>query len=167
MISYHPFRNQDPPAITAIWRTQAGQPGYAQPVSVDLFEQLVFAKLYFDYDGLFIAEDDGRPVGFAHAAFGPNDQQNEVSAELGVTSLILVRPDCNAPGLVAGLLERCEAYLRRRGAKVLYGGGIQPLNPFYLGLYGGSELPGVLDTDNVARDVYQTHGYTEIDQTVV
>ena len=38
------------------------------------------------------------------------------------------------PDVAAGLLERCEEYLYQRGAKVLYGGSIRPLNPFYLGL---------------------------------
>ena len=55
--------------------------------------------------------------------------------------------------------------MRRRGAKVLYGGGIRPLNPFYLGLYGGSELPGVLDSVAVACNLYRDHGYREIDRT--
>lgn len=167
MLAFRTFRNTDPPVITGLWRSRSGQPGLFEPVSSDLFEQLVFAKLYFDYQGLILAEVDGRAVGFAHAAFGPNEQQDDVSVDLGVTNLILIRPECNGSEVAPGLLAHCEAYLRGRGAKVLYGGGVQPLNPFYLGLYGGSELPGVLDTDNVARDVYQTHGYTEIDQTVV
>jgi GNAT superfamily N-acetyltransferase len=64
-------------------------------------------------------------------------------------------------------LERCEDYLRRRGARVIYGGGIRPLNAFYLGLYGGSEMPGVLESDVVAQRVYTSHGYREIDRTLV
>ena len=138
-----------------------------QPVSPDLLEQLIFAKLYFDYAGLILAFQDDLPVGFAHAAFGPNEQQNAISFDLGVTSIVVVRPDCAEAEVAAGLLEQCEQYLRGRGAKVLYGGGIQPLNPFYLGLYGGSELPGVLDSDLVARHLFQSHGYQEIERTKI
>jgi len=167
MLTYRTFRNTDPPVLTAIWRSRTGQRGLAEPVSPDLFEQLVFAKLYFDYGGLIVAWEDGRPVGFAHAGFGPNEQGDRVSTELGVTCLVLVRPDCAEAEVAAGLLERCEQYLRGQGAKVLYGGGIRPLNPFYLGLYGGSELPGVLDSDLVARELYGSHGYREIDRTVI
>jgi GNAT superfamily N-acetyltransferase len=167
MFTYRTFRNTDPPVLTAIWRSRSGQRGLAEPVSADLFEQIVFARLYFDYGGLIVARDDDRPVGFAHAGFGPDEQGDRISTELGVTCVVIVRPDCPEADVAAGLLERCEQYLRGRGAKVLYGGGIRPLNPFYLGLYGGSELPGVLDSDLVARELYGAHGYREIDQTRV
>jgi GNAT superfamily N-acetyltransferase len=138
-----------------------------QPVSPDLVEQLIFAKLYFDYGGLIFAFQDDTPVGFAHAAFGPNEQMSAISFDLGVTSIVLVRPDCAEAEVAAGLLDRCEQYLRSRGAKVLYGGGMQPLNPFYLGLYGGSELPGLLDSDLVARHLFLSHGYKETGRTKI
>lgn len=50
---------------------------------------------------------------------------------------------------------------------MLYAGGIRPLNGFYLGLYGGSELSGVLDSTPRAQKLFQSHGYREIDRTVV
>jgi GNAT superfamily N-acetyltransferase len=167
MVTYRTFRNTDPPVLTALWRSRAGQPGLMQPVSCDLLEQLVFARLYFDYAGLVVAWEDGRPVGFAHAGLGPNETRDRISAECGVVCLILVRPDCTDPAVAEGLLQYCEQYLQRRGTKVVYGGGIQPLSPFYLGLYGGSELPGVLDSDVVARQLFAAHGYQEIDRTLV
>jgi hypothetical protein len=52
MLTYRTFRNSDPPALAALWRSRAGQPGLVQPVSPDLLEQLVFSRLYFDYGGL-------------------------------------------------------------------------------------------------------------------
>ncbi len=167
MIRFRPFRNTDPPVVTALWRSCFGRPGLAPEVSADLFEQYVFAKLYFDYDGLITAWDGDRPVGFAHAGFGPNEAEDDVCTHLGVTCLVLVRPDCADGQVAPGLLARSEEYLRSRGAKVLYGGGINPLNPFYLGLYGGSELPGVLWSDALARELFASHGYREIDRTLV
>jgi len=167
MISYRPFRNTDPPVVTAIWRTQAGQPGYAQPVSVDVFEQMVFAKLYFDYEGLIIARDGERPIGFAHAGFGPNATRDGISTEVGITSIVRVTPDCPHPDQVAGeLIDRCEVYLREAGARELCGGGIRPLSPFYLGLYGGSEPPGILHTDRAACEAFTSRGYAEAEQSV-
>jgi len=167
MITYRTFRNTDPPDLVAIWRSRAGQEGLARWVSPDLFEQLVFAKLYFDYEGLIIAHEDGRPVGFAHAGFGPNESRGWISTESGTTCMMMVRPDCPQQEVAAGLLERAEQYLRRRGAKVLYGGGMKPLDPFYLGLYGGSELPGVLHTDCLARETFASHGYDEIERALI
>jgi ribosomal protein S18 acetylase RimI-like enzyme len=165
MLTYRPFRNTDPPALAALWRSRAGQPGLFQPISLDLLEQLVFAKLYFDYDGLLLACADGQPVGFAHAGFGPNAERTWTSTEAGAACMLLVRPDCAEAEVAGGLLDRCEEYLRGRGARVLYGGGLSPINPFYLGLYGGSELPGVLDSDTTARQIFAARGYQETERT--
>lgn len=167
MLRFRTFHNTDPPAVAAIWRSRSGQPGLIQPVSVDLLEQLVFGKVYFDYEGMILAWDDGRPVGFAHAAFGPSCERDHVSTETGVTCVVMVRPDCNESEVAAGLLDRCEDYLRRHGAKVLYGGAACPVNPFYLGLYGGCRLPGVLDADKVVQDLYRARGYHETDRTLI
>jgi ribosomal protein S18 acetylase RimI-like enzyme len=167
MLTYRTFRNTDPPALASLWRSRAGQPGLVQPVSSDLLEQLVFAKLYFDYGGLVLALDDGRPVGFAHAGFGPQPTAHWIATDIGVTCLVLVRSDCPRAEVVDGLLGRCEDYLRRRGAAVLYGGGAAPLDPFYIGLYGGSELPGVLDSDTTARAAFAARGYQEVERTTI
>jgi GNAT superfamily N-acetyltransferase len=138
-----------------------------QPVSVELFERSVCGRPYFDYEGLILAFDGDRPVGFAHAAFGPNATEDGVAVETGVICLVLVRSDCRQREVAEGLLERCEAYLGRRGATVFYGGATRPLAPFYLGLYGGSELPGVLSWDHVLREVYPSRGYREVDRTLL
>jgi len=167
MLTYRTFRNTDPPIVTELWRSRAWQPGLVQPVSPDLLEQLVFAKLYFDYGGLVLAFDDGRPVGFAHAGFGPNADASWIATETGMTCMVLVRPDCAEAEVAAGLLQRCEEYLRRRGAKVLYGGEFQPLTPFYQGLCGGSESSGVLDSDPIGRQLYSGRGYQVADRRLL
>jgi ribosomal protein S18 acetylase RimI-like enzyme len=165
MLQFRAFRNTDPPRMTEIWRSRAGDPALLQPVSVDLFEQLVFGKLHFDHAGLTLGFDDGRPVGFAHASFGPDADGRRISTETGVICVIVVRPDCDEAAVAAGLLDHCEAYLREHGARVLYGGGVPPLSPFYAGLYGGCELPGVLDSDKVSRALYPARGYAAVDRT--
>jgi ribosomal protein S18 acetylase RimI-like enzyme len=167
MLTYRTFRNPDPPAIAALWRSRAGHPGLLQPVSPDLLEQLVFARLYFDHGGLLLAHDDDRLVGFAHAGFGPNTEQSWISTETGVICVVVTAPSCAEAEVAAGLVGHCEEYLRRRGAKVVLAGGVQPIGPFYLGLYGGSELPGVLDSDVAVRQSLAAQGYQEIERTVL
>jgi ribosomal protein S18 acetylase RimI-like enzyme len=159
MLCYRGFKNTDPPVFTEIWRSRAGQLGLAQPVSVDLFEQFVFGKLFFDFPGLIFALDDGRPVGFAHAGFGPDDRRNWISASTGVLTMLLTRPDCPQREVAAGLVRQAEEYLRDRGAEEVFAGGVRPVSPFYMGLYGGSELSGVLDSDAVWREAVLDHGY--------
>ena len=166
MTTYRAFRNTDPPALVDVWRSCAGRSGRAQPVSVDRFEQAVFGKLYFDYDGLIVALEGDRPVGFAHAAFAPEQWQQRLGAGRGLICLVLVRPGCaRAEEVAEGLLERCEAYLVRHGVEVIDGGVVRPYNPFYSGLYVGSGLPGVLDSEVFGAELYRSHGYAEIDRT--
>jgi ribosomal protein S18 acetylase RimI-like enzyme len=62
------------------------------------------------------------------------------------------------------LLAASEAYLRACGATVHYAGGINPLNSFYLGLYGGSEIPGVLQSDAVFQSACRRRSYREVDR---
>ncbi|MCS7305694.1 MAG: GNAT family N-acetyltransferase [Thermoguttaceae bacterium] len=167
MLQFRSFRNTDPPVLTGIWQSQQPQPGLRQPICVSLLEQLVLAKLYFHYPGLILAWEEGRAVGFVHAGFGPNEQQTALQKDYGVICLLMVRPDCQQIEVAEGLLQQAERYLIGQGAKVIYGGGIWPLCPFYLGLYGGSKLPGVLVSDSLAQQLYVAHGYREVDRTVL
>ncbi len=168
MIHVRPFRNSDPPHLVEVWRGQPPQRGLAQPVSVRLLEELVFSKPYFDRHGLLVAEDDlGHVVGFVHAGFGANEDRSSLSTQMGTVCLLLVLPNQPYDEIAEPLLTAAEDYLRRRGAKLLYAGSIFPLNPFYLGLYGGSELPGVLESDARSLAFFQSHGYQQIDNVVV
>jgi GNAT superfamily N-acetyltransferase len=161
------FRNADPPELVAVWQSRRGQPGLCATVTAEMFDQFVLGKPYFDPAGLLLAEEDGRVLGFAHATFGANDAEDAISTELGTTCVMVIRPDCNEDQVASCLLEHAEDYLHRRGAKVIYGGGIRPMNGFYLGLYGGSELPGVLESDTLAQNTFLAAGYREIDRTLL
>ena len=167
MYHFRPFRNSDPPHLAEIWRSQPPQRGVMQPMAAGLLEQFVFAKPYFDGEGLIIAEREGRPIGFAHAGFGPNDEGSALATEMGTTYALMLHRDAPDAAVADELLARAETYLRERGAKVIYGGGIRPLNGFYLGLYGGSELPGILANDTVFVDACLRAGYREIDRVMV
>ena len=166
-IVYRTFRNTDPPQLVDIWRSQPPERALVQPMSVMLFDQLILAKQYFDPAGLIVAWDGDTAVGFAHAAFGPSDDGSQLATEMGVTHLVMTRPHYQRRGIGRELLSRAEEYLRSRGAGVLYAGGVGHLNGFYLGMYGGSEMPGVLDSSRAAQQFFLAAGYREIDQTLV
>jgi len=162
--NFRSFRNSDPPHIAEIWRDQPSQRGLMQPVTPGILEQLVFSKPYFDPEGLIILLSDQRPIGFVHAGFGANEDESDIDTSLGTIYQLMLRADRRNDALADELLHRAEEYLGRRGAKVLYGGGIRPLNAFYLGLYGGSELPGVLAGYPMLGAACLRNGYREIDR---
>ncbi len=162
------FRNTDQNDLANLWSVQAPFRGRASRVTPQMLESCVFSKPYFDRDGLLVAEDDsGRIVGFAHAGFGPNESQTDISTEMGVTCLVMVAPDSKDDQLPDRLVAASEQYLTGKGAKLLYAGGVRPLNPYYLGFYGGSELPGILASDTNAVQLFSRCDYKEIDRCVV
>jgi GNAT superfamily N-acetyltransferase len=164
---FRPFRNTDPPRIAEIWRDQPSQRGIAQPITAGILEQFIFSKPYFDPAGLIIALENNTPIGFVHAGFGANDEHTHLSTEIGTTYQLMLRTTHRQVTLAKELLALSESYLRQHGAHIIYAGGIRPLNAFYLGLYGGSELPGVLAGDQVFNDACREYGYREIDRVVV
>lgn len=167
MISYRPFRNTDPPALARIWRAQPPLRGRAPEMSAFRLEELVLSKPYFDPHGLIVAAEHDEPVGFVHAGFGPTDDLSALARRQGVVSMLLVQDDARHDEIANALLGQSEAYLRQAGAESFIAGGAGVNCPFYLGLYGGSRLPGILDSDTALRDFYLRHGYTPSDHVSV
>ncbi|MBI3464630.1 MAG: GNAT family N-acetyltransferase [Planctomycetes bacterium] len=164
---FRPFRNADPPALVSVWNASQLGRGALKPLGVEELESLVLAKPYFEPDGLIVACHDERPIGFVHAGFGADEPEAGLRCDTGVIAAISVVPPWRRRGVGRELLARAEQYLLQRGAKVLYAGGMRPLNPFYLGLYGGSELPGFLESDPAARPFFEACGYREADRCLV
>lgn len=162
MYRLRPFRNDDPPHLAEIWRSQPPQRGILQPVSALLLEHAVFSKMHFDRRGLIVATRNDVPVGFVHAGFGPNDSGTGLDTSMGTTHMMMLRAGYEDPELADQLLAASEDFLRSQGATVTYVGGIKPLNSFYLGLYGGSEIPGVLQSNQLLLETCHRRGYSEI-----
>ena len=167
VLRFRPFRNTDPPHLAEIWRSQPPQRGMLQPVSTALLEHAVFSKMHFDRKGLIVATRDDVPVGFVHAGFGPDDDGAAIDTSLGTTLMMLLRAGEEDASLADDLLAASEEYLRDQGATVIYAGGIKPLNSFYLGLYGGSEIPGVLKSNTLLCEACTRRGYSESAQVSI
>jgi ribosomal protein S18 acetylase RimI-like enzyme len=167
VIHYRTFRNDDPPGLAQAWNEAFTGRGAVTLPSPSSFEEFLFAKPYFDPAGLLLAVEDGVTVGFAHAGFGPNADETGLSTETGVVCLVAVRPSHQRRGIGTELLRRCEAYLADRGATTIFAGPMRPLNPFYLGLYGGSESPGFLESDPAAGAFLKKRGYVVHDTCLV
>jgi GNAT superfamily N-acetyltransferase len=159
LIRYRAFENRDPPGLAEIWRTQRPIRGRIQAVSSQLIEEHVLAKPWFDRQGLIVACEGARPVGFVHAGFGADCAHQNLDRSEGTTCLLLVAPHENRPMIAQELLAASEDYLRRGGAKQLHAGSLYPLNPYYLGMYGGSDVAGVLASNVGLVHLLTASGY--------
>jgi ribosomal protein S18 acetylase RimI-like enzyme len=170
VIHFRPFRNSDPPALVKLWNQSVPEHSCARPLLVHELDDHAFGTAYFDRAGLIVAERDGRAVGFVHAGFGPDQPEGgrplALSPEMGVVAVVAVEPAPDAQQVAEALVIEAERYLRGRGAKVLYGGGQFPLNPFYWGLYGGSEASGVPTSHDRFTLALTALGYEPISTTV-
>lgn len=130
-----------------------------------LFEQHILSKPYFDRHGFIIALEDGKPLGFVHVGFGANHDLTDLSTETGVVCMLMVSksriPDPELRSDVAKkLVEKAESFTSSNGGSQIMGGGSFPFNPFYLGFYGGSRLPGILREDHFTISVYESSNYS-------
>jgi GNAT superfamily N-acetyltransferase len=122
-------------------------------------ERFVFSKPYFDPQGLIIAEEDGKVIGFGHAGFGADPAEKFLVSDTGVICAVVVRPSHQRRGIGSELLARCEQYLAGLGAKDYQAGPYYPRNPFYFGMYGGSDNAGFLISDLAADPFFKACGY--------
>jgi GNAT superfamily N-acetyltransferase len=159
VIQYRSFCNTDPPGLVKVWNDSFTARGAVVLRSATLLEYFLFAKPYFDPEGLIVAVDGDTLVGFALAGFGPNEDGSRLDRTAGVLGTLGVIPSHRKQGIGGELAARAEEYLRRRGAKTLYAGPMAPLNPFTFGLYGGSQSPGFLDSDAAAGPFFERRGY--------
>jgi ribosomal protein S18 acetylase RimI-like enzyme len=167
MIRYRIFRNEDPPALAEIWNASDLGRGAAGPISAGLLDRDILSKPYFDRAGLIIAEENEVPIGFAHAAFGPNDDETTIDPRRGVLCAVMVRPEYRRRGIGSELLRKAEEYLKTRGTAEYKAGCAPPINPFYFGLYGGSDVHGILDSDKSAEPFLRRHGYESTEPALV
>lgn len=167
MITYRSFSNWDPPGLSGVWNSIPWPRGAARDIGPGDLERLVLSRPYFDPEGLVVAESGGTIVGFAHAGFGPDQTQSALCRQSGVITMLAVNPDYQGQGIGRKLAQLAEQYLRNAGSEVLYAGAIHPLDPFYLGLYGGSELPGILRSHTSAHELFQSLRYQPVDECIV
>ncbi|OYW12897.1 MAG: hypothetical protein B7Z55_17760, partial [Planctomycetales bacterium 12-60-4] len=167
MIEYRCFVNADPPELRRLWHTCELGRGAASGFDADVFESVVFCQPYFDRAGLILAIDDGRAVGYVHAGFGPNDAQTALDKRVGAICMVMVDPQYRLRGIGKQLVRLAEEYLLASGAKTLQAGPAAPNDPFYFGLYGGSQPAGFLDSDPAAKPFFGKLGYEPLAQHLV
>lgn len=166
MMELNSFRNCDAQGIVSVWNRQPPLRRRLREITASLLEQHVFAKPYFDPGGLIVAREGDEIVGFLHAGFSPGAHTGELDRQWGLICQLVLDPTA-LPGVAAGLLAAGEEYLRQRGATEILGGSWGEHAPFYLGLYGGSRLPGVLNGDGAWVEALRAAGFREYRETTI
>jgi GNAT superfamily N-acetyltransferase len=127
----------------------------------------VFAQTYFDPAGLILACRDGELVGFVHAGFGVNEDRSWLSTDVGVICAVMVHPSVRRQGIGRELVRRAEQYLRDRGSRKIFAGPADPRDPFYCGVYGGSQTAGFLHSDPAAAPFFAKLDYVPCEEHLV
>jgi ribosomal protein S18 acetylase RimI-like enzyme len=171
-MQYRSFLNTDPPLIVDIWRRQHPFRSQVSAVTRTILDHHIFSKPYFDFDGFILAIDDESPegptpVGFVHAAFDANDDLSDLNKKVGIVCQLKVIPGERSEEVADKLLQKAIEYLVANGCEEVYCGSRFPNAPFYLGLYGGSQLPGFLVDDEQAIAAVKRNGFVENDRIVV
>lgn len=167
MIEYRSFLNTDAPAIVDIWRSQQPSRVIASSVTRIDMDRMVFEKLYFDAAGMIVAVKDGVPVGFAHCGFGPNAENSDLDYSVGAISQLRILAGEDVDSISPELIKRAVEYLKSKGSKSCFAGSRFPASPFYLGIYGGSRVPGVADEDVVMSEAFLNFGFEKKDSVNV
>ena len=113
VIEYRSFCNTDPPGLVNVWNESFTGRGAVVLRTATLLEFFLFAKAYFDPDGLIVATDDRKLIGFtlAGSALAPTAAsligRAASSVRLASFRRIAVR--------ARAVAQRAEDYLRRRG----------------------------------------------------
>ncbi len=145
--------------MVIVWNEALPNRGAYTLRSPAAFERWIFAKPYFDPSLLIMACEDDIPVGFCHVGFGPKSDQTDLDPSIGVISMLALRLSKQKQKIGSQLLRLGEERLRERGASTIFAGGLRPNNPFYFGLYGGSNSPGFLESEPNMAHFFRTHQY--------
>jgi ribosomal protein S18 acetylase RimI-like enzyme len=170
VIQYRCYRNSDSPAIVELWNRVVPGTAGVRPLRVHELDDHAFGSVCFDRKGLTVAELDARIIGFIHSGFGPDLPIDATSPfvldrSLGTIALLVVEPSLQTE-VAPPLILEAERYLRSCGANVVYAGGQLPLNPFYWGLYGGSEGAGIPTVHLGFLEALTVMGYEPVSTTV-
>lgn len=167
MIEYRSFRNGDPPHIAAIWNASRLGPNAADTLSSETFEFTNYAQTYFDSNGLIVACSEGRIIGFTHAGFAVNADETALDTTHGVICMVLVHPDFRQQQIGQELVRRAEAYLINSGVQKISAGPSPSRDPFYVGLYGGVQPAGFLDSETHTAPFFASLGYSPYERNLI
>jgi GNAT superfamily N-acetyltransferase len=167
IVQYRSYHNSDPPRLHQLWHSCSLGRNAAEGFSCDVFELFACSQPYFDRDGLILAVDGKRVVGFVHASFAVNESETALDPKQGIISAIMVHPEYRRKKIGTELIRLAEDYLRSKGAQSVEAGGGLNRNGFYCGIYGGLEPSGFCGSAAAWKEFLGASGYGPGEETFV
>lgn len=130
-----PFHNTDPPQILELLRRVFP----LIPHSMSSLQEGLFALPYSEYSGFFVAVSDDEPkkhlLGFAMAGAAPHSDMMRLDGECGLIRFVATDPEAD-DSVTSALIEECEKFLQKSGAKKIMAGVLNSYFPFFMGFFG-------------------------------
>lgn len=167
-MTFREYRDGDAEAIAELWNVATEGVYVRRPITGELYQQLVVSKEIFDPQGLILAWHGEALVGLVHCGFGPAREGDRLDYAWGVISALIVHPVHRRRGLGRRLAGKGIRYLRGKGSQEIRAMAMWPLTPFYVGLYGGSEISGLSHRLDGAHRFFAHLGFErELDNVIM
>lgn len=166
MVKIRKYRDEDLPGLVGAWNDSfAGRPNFVRIDEADLRSR-AFAQPSFDPRDVLVCLRDERVLGFVHFALRTDlwtrTGERRARREEGQI-YVLVAPGSEHT-VIGDLLGAAEEQLARRGARrVLLGTSwVYGAQPYYNGIAGGYEIPGLSSTREDIISVAAGNGYAPV-----
>ncbi len=166
MVEIRTYRAEDLPGLVGAWNESfSGMPNFVRIEEADL-QWRAFAQPSFDPRDVVVCLRDGRVLGFVHFALRTDlwrhAGERRAKREEGHI-YVLVAPESEQT-IISDLLGAAEEHLAHRGARrVLLGTSwIYGAQPYYNGIVGGYEIPGLSSTREDIISIATDNGYAPV-----
>ncbi len=150
--------------MTALYNTETDFEPHIAPLNPERFVDLVEKKSYFDPEGLFVAIEDNKVVGWVHACVAPGSEGHHDPANPIPRIKMLMFP-FNRPKIGAALVSEATAWLKKSGQSMFLAMHAQVGYPFYRGLWCGGE-PMCPVTLPHLHMIFETRGYKTTQESI-
>lgn len=159
------FLNSDTPHLTRIWNRHFEASRVPVTVSPGAFDACVMSKPFFCSEDLWLYEEDGHPLAFAHVGYGGNAAGDALDRSRPLICALCVEPhpkeDLIADQLLTMILEK----LRQQPVRDVVMIGSPERCSFYLGMAPGDALMGVVARDYRLQRWIARHAFEAIRPT--
>jgi GNAT superfamily N-acetyltransferase len=150
--------------ITALYNGETDFEPHIAPFTPERFVELVESKSYFDPEGLFVAMEEGKLVGWVHACVAPGSEGHHKPENKVPRIRMLIFPRDRLK-VGSALVNEATAWLKKSGQKRFLAIHAQQGYPFYRGIWMGGEPMCPMTLPHVHM-VLEVRGYKNTQESI-